>query len=153
MNLRQARLKMIRAVDGGWDVAAALLGMSRDALENRIYERRGQSMRTDEDLQLQKASRSTFFTEAVCAESGGTFVKLPNLDHVGNDDILNKMNELHIELGQWSATLAAATKDGEIDKREEADLSAIMDEIHRTLDEIRALTFRLYRRADSDKAA
>jgi len=144
---------MIRAINGGWDTAAAMLGMSRDALENRIYERKGQGMRTDEDLQLQQFSGTTGFAEAVATLSGGTFIKLPEIGQIDNEAILAKMSELHIELGQWAATLAAATKDGEIDRREEMQLSAIMDEIHRTLDHIRALTFRLYRRADDDRAA
>ena len=34
---------MIRAFPVGWDAMAGALGMSRDALENRIYERKGQS--------------------------------------------------------------------------------------------------------------
>jgi len=130
---------------------AAALGMTRDALENRIYERKGQSVLTETDMQMQKFSGTTFFAQAVAAESGGTFLKLPDIGPISNDSILAKMNELHIELGEWSQKFAKATADGEIDKRERADLSAVIDEIHRTLDEMRALTFRVYCRSDSSE--
>lgn len=144
MEIRKAYLSMIKAFQGGWDAIAPALGMSRDALENRIYERKGQGVLVETAMQMQKFSGTTFFAQAVAAESGGTFVKLPDMDHVDNDDILAKMNELHIELGQWSQKFAEATRDGEIDNRERADLSAIVDEMHRTINELKALTFRAY---------
>lgn len=136
---------MIKAIQGGWDAAAVMLGMTRDSLENRIYERRGQSVLTETDLQLQEFSGTTYFAEAVAAMSGGTFVKLPCVEHVDNDALLTKFTELHVELGQWSAKFAEYTgNDGQIDKGERAELSAIVDEIHKTMDEMRALTFRIY---------
>lgn len=136
---------MIKAIQGGWDAAAAMLGMTRDSLENRIYERRGQSVHTETDLQLQAFSGTTYFAEAVAIMSGGTFVKLPSVDHIDNESLFSKFNELHVELGTWSQKFAEYTNnDGEIDTRERADLSAIVDEIHKTMDEMRALTFRIY---------
>jgi hypothetical protein len=143
---------MIRAYQGGWDAMCGALAMSRDALENRIYEKKGQGLLVETAMQMQSISETTYFAQAVAIESGGTFVKLPDMGHIDNEAILAKMGELHIELGQWSQHLAAATVgDGEIDQRERADLNSIMDEIHRTLDEIRALTFRLYCRDAKEK--
>ncbi|SNT28726.1 hypothetical protein SAMN06265795_12225 [Noviherbaspirillum humi] len=149
MELRKAYQTMIKAFAGGWDAMAAALGTSKDSLENRIYERKGQSMLVEIALQMQSFSDTTHFAEAIATISGGTFVKLPNVDHVDNDDILAKMNQLHVELGQWCGKFALATADGEIDTRERADLSAVVDAMHRTLDEIKALTFRAYCR-DTD---
>lgn len=144
MDLRKARLSMIKAYPGGWDAISAALGMSRDALENRIYERKGQSVLTETDLQMQAFSGTTHFAEAVASLSGGTFVKLPNVDHVDNDSLLAKFNELHSELGLLSSKFSEYTKDDELDKRERADLTAIGDEVHRTMEELLALTFRIY---------
>lgn len=123
---------------------SAALGMTRDSLENRIYERRGQSVWTETDLQMQKFSGTTHFAEAIATLSGGTFVKLPCVQHVDNDDLLVKFNELHVELGELSRRFADSTKDGEIDAREEASLRAVGDDIHRTMEELLALTFRIY---------
>jgi hypothetical protein len=144
VQIRKAYLNMIKAFQGGWDAISPALGMSRDALENRIYERKGQGVLVETAMQMQKFSGTTLFAQAVAAESGGTFLKLPDVDHIDNDSILGKMNELHVELGLWCQKFGDATKDGEIDLRERADLSAVVDEIHRTLDEMRALTFRVY---------
>ena len=56
--MRKAYLSMIRAFPGGWDAMAGALGMSRDALENRIYERKGQSVLVETALQMQQFSSS-----------------------------------------------------------------------------------------------
>jgi hypothetical protein len=150
VQIRKAYLSMIKAFAGGWDAIAPALGMSRDALENRIYERKGQGLLVETAMQMQAFTGTTYFAQAVAAESGGTFVKLPNVDHIDNQDLFAKFTELQVELGQWSAKFSEYTaNDGEIDSRERADLSAIVDEIHRTMDEMRALTFRLYCRDDS----
>lgn len=147
VEIRNAYLNMVKAFPGGWDAIAAALGMTRDALRNRVYETKGQGVLVETAMQMQAFSGTTYFAQAVATESGGTFLKLPNVDHIDNDTILGKMNELHIELGEWCQKFAAATADGEIDKRERADLSAVVDELHRTLDEMRALTFRVYCRS------
>lgn len=149
MDLRQARLKMIKAMQGGWDAMAAALGMTRDALENRIYERKGQSVLTETDMQMQAFSQSTYFAEAVAAASGGTFVKLPHLDDVDNDSLLAKFNELHAKLGLLSQRFGEYTKDGELSHREKSDLSSIGDEVHKTMQELLTLTFRIYCRSDA----
>jgi hypothetical protein len=149
VQIRKAYLSMIKAFAGGWDAISPALAMTRDALENRIYERKGQGLLVETAMQMQVFSGTTYFAQAVAAESGGTFLKLPNVDHVDNDSILNKMNELHVELGQWCQKFSEYTNnDGQIDPRERADLSAIVDEVHRTLDEMRALTFRVYCKDD-----
>lgn len=41
VNIRQSYLAMIKNYQGGWDAMAGALGMSRDALVNHIYERKG----------------------------------------------------------------------------------------------------------------
>lgn len=144
MELRKARLQMIKAFQGGWDAMAGALGMSRDALENRIYERKGQSVLTELDLQMQAFSGTTAFAEAIASLSGGTFIKLPSIGEVDNESLLAKFNELHAELGMWSRKFADYTADGEVDPREQTDLSDVADKIHQTMDEMRALTFRIY---------
>lgn len=144
MDLRQARLKMIKAFAGGWDAMAAALGMSRDALENRIYERKGQSVLTETDLQMQSFSGTTHFAEAVATLSGGTFVKLPCVQHVDNDSLLAKFNELHTEIGVLSRQFNEFTKDDQLDPDEQRKISDTRDAIHRKTQELLALIFRLY---------
>jgi hypothetical protein len=151
MNLRQSYLGMIRRVSGGWDAMCATLGYSRDALENRVYEKKGQSLLVETALQMQSISGTKLFAEAIATISGGVFVMLPESSEIDNEALLSKFNKLHTHIGLLSRRFNEATEDGEIDKRERADLSAIGDEIHRHTQELLALTFRIYCRSDDEK--
>lgn len=144
MNLRQAYLGMIKAFPGGWDAMCGALGMKRDALENRIYERKGQDLHVHTALMMQEFSQTTLFVEAIAAQSGGTFVKLPCVDHIGNEEIGEKFRELVEELAIWSAEFREVTKDGKINKREAEKINAIVEHGHMLWDQLRALTFRVY---------
>ena len=144
MELKEAYKKMCTSMSGGWSAMAGALGMNVDALENHVYEKRGQSMSVHLARQLQDLSGTTLFAQAVAKDAGGTFVKLPEVDGADNDDLLAKFNALHARIGKLSEHFAIATADGEIDRRERADLSSIGDEIHRATQELLALTFRIY---------
>lgn len=147
MEIRQAYLAMIKAFPGGWDAMVGALGAtSRDALENRIYERKGQGVLVETALQMQKFSSTTCFAEAVAAASGGTFVKLPEAE-VHNEDLTKKFNELYAELGKFSRDFNEATADDVIDRREELLLAADVDEMHKTLSELLGLVLRVYKPA------
>lgn len=134
---------MIKAFPGGWDAIACALGMSRDALENRIYERKGQGVLVETALQMQAFSNTTHFAEAVAALSGGTFVKLPDVE-LENVDILKKFNELYAEMGKFSSDFNQATADDQVDRREEALLRDDADRMHKRLSELVALIVRVY---------
>lgn len=144
MNLRQAYLGMIKAFPGGWDAMCGALGMKRDALENRIYERKGQDLHVHTALMMQEFSGTTMFTEAICTASGGTFVKLPCIDHIGNEEISEKYHEAFEQLGLLSSEYRGAIKDGVVTPKERENLNAIIDKMHMIMDEIRALTFKFY---------
>jgi hypothetical protein len=153
MEIRQSFLAMIKAFPGGWDAMVGALGMtSRDALENRIYERKGQGVLVETALQMQKFSSTTHFAEAVAAASGGTFVRLPEIE-LHNDDLMRKFNELHAELGRFSSDFNSATVDEVIDAREAAQLRADTDRVHKILAELMALSLRVYGQAAAPEEA
>lgn len=144
MNLRQSYLGMIKNFPGGWDAMCGALGMSRDALENRIYERRGQSVHVDIALQMQEFSGTTHFAEAIARLSGGVFVQLPAAAEIDNEVLQEKFHQLYAELGRLSQVYSASIKDGEIDQRERAALSVISDDIHKTMQQLMGLMFAIY---------
>ena len=150
MEIKRSYLAMIREYPGGWDAMAAALGMSRSALENRIYERKGQSVLVETALQMQQFSNSTHFAEAVAQVSGGVFMKLPSHNY-DRDELLDKFNELYAELGELSMKFKTSIEDGEIDKRERDELTDVGQHVHRTVEELLALTFQIYCRPDSLK--
>ena len=144
MEIRKSYLAMIKEYPGGWDAMSAALGMSRDALENRIYERKGQSVLVETALQMQQFSGSTHFAESVAQLSGGVFMRLPERSDQGRDELLAKFNELYSELGDLSGKFREYVKDDEIDRKERADLTDVGQHIHRKVEELLALTFHIY---------
>lgn len=144
MDIRKAYLAMIKRFPGGWDAIAAALGMSRDALENRIYERKGQSVLVETAMQLQAFSGTRLFAESIAVASGGTYVELPHIDHIDNDFIQAKFNETYAELGLLFSTFTAAISDGEIDGAERVKLELQGEHMHRKTEELLGLMFRVY---------
>jgi tellurite resistance protein len=142
VSLRKAYQDMIK-VQGIADTAT-LMGMSESAIDNRVYERREQEFTVRQALRMQQIADSTRFAEAVAEASGGSFVKLPEVAVSGREDLFDQFCDLQSELGQLSATYKAATADGEIDKRERADIERIANDMHRTLSTMTAVMFQLY---------
>ena len=144
MDIRKSYLEMIKAMSGGWGAMCGALAMSRDALENRIYERKGQGLLVETALHMQSFSGTTLFAEAVATASGGTFVLLPADTEFGNEEIGKKWRALYAELGTLARDFDAATSDDVIDRREQALLEADAARAHRVLAELMALTKRVY---------
>lgn len=142
MSLRKAYQDMIRVL--GVPDTATLMEMSESALDNRVFERRDQEFKVRQGLRLQEISGTTRFAEEIAKMSGGTFVALPQVDHVDNESLLGKFNELYTEVGKLSAEFAEATKSGDIDASERARLEEIAAELHQTTEELLALTFSIY---------
>ena len=93
---------------------------------------------------MQLFSGTALFAEAIATAAGGTFVKLPIVDAVDNEDISVKFHELYAELGELSVEFTTITKAGEVDKREQERVNGIVDRMHKTMDELRVLTFNVY---------
>lgn len=145
MDIRNSYLAMIKAMSGGWGAMCGALAMSRDALENRIYERKGQGLLVETALAMQSFSGTTLFAEAIATSSGGAFVKLPEDIECVNEELGKKWRALYIELGNLTRHFEESTADGVIDDREQAQLDAGEAKVHRVLAELLALTRRVFR--------
>lgn len=134
---------------GGWDAMAAALRMpSRAALENRVYERQGQGILARTAIEMQRLSGVPAFAEHVAQMSGGVFLPLPDFDIKTDEDLFDTFNALYAELGILSSTFRKAIEDNEVDPKERADLTQIGQNIHRTVQELLALTFMIYCRPE-----
>lgn len=134
----------------GWAGTAATLGMNKSALEARVYEVKGSGMRVDTALLIQAYSGTTHFAQAVAHAAGGVYVDLPVSGEHDDEQLGAKFHELYVKLGDLSKTYSFATQDGEIDKRERADLEHIAQEMHKTMKELMALMFQIYCRPGTD---
>jgi hypothetical protein len=145
MELREAKLKMIAAVRGGWEVAAPNLGMSVNALRNRVYGVKDQKLSDEDSLALQLLSDTKHYAEAIAAASGGIFVRLPDGGEHENQDLMKKFNELYTKLGDLSRDFTAAiANDDSIDARERKVLEEDARKMHQTLSELLGLMFLIY---------
>lgn len=135
---------MIKAMPGGWGAMCGALAMTRDAVENRVYERKGQGLLIETAMAMQSFSSTTLFAEAVATASGGVFVKLPEGVVADNDVLMLKFNELYAELGVLSAEFVAATADEVIDKDERRSLEAGAARVHKVLAELQKVMFQVY---------
>lgn len=142
--LKNAYQKMCTSMQGGWGAMAGALGMTVTALENHVYEKQKQNMSVHLARQLQDLSGTTLFAEAVAKDAGGVFFKLPSLDHIGNDDLLAKFNELYAEIGMLSRQYNEFTEDNKLDPNERRQMTVTKDAIHRKTQELYALIFRLF---------
>lgn len=149
MDIKKSYLSIIKAFPGGWDAMTGALGMTRNALENRIYEKKGQGVEVELALTMQSFAGTTHFAEAVAIQSGGVFLKLPaDLDH-RNVDLGKKWRELNVRLGELAVTFDTAIEgDEEIDAKERRELEAVAADMHRTIAEWLALSFRVYCKPD-----
>jgi len=144
MELRQAKLKMIEALPGGWDAAAFYLDMTTNALRNRVYEVKDQKLSDEKSLALQVISKTTHYADAIAHASGGVFVRLPDVE-CENEDLMRKFNELYVFLGNFSRNFdEALSNDGVIDKQEEALLDRDVKQLQKAVAEVFALMLRVY---------
>jgi hypothetical protein len=136
----------------GWNGTAATLGMKRPSLEARVYELNGNGLRVSTAMMIQRYSGTSHFAQAVAAATGGVYIDLPDAGPLDGADLLAKFHELYGEIGDLSKTYNAAIGDGEIDKRERAELERIGQAMHKTMKELMATMFKVYcRSADEVK--
>ena len=123
---------------------AAALGTSQSSLENRVYERKGMTMTVELARQIQINSGTTRFAETVADDAGGTFVKLPEIENIGNDELFEKFLYLNARLGDLSREYQQSTADGHVDGKEWSRLNQIVSDMHQTLQELMAITRKVF---------
>ena len=144
MELREAKLKMIDAVPGGWATAAGFLGLTENALRNRVYEVKDQKLPDEKSLMLQELSKTSYYADAIARASGGVFVRLPDAE-CENEDLMRKFNELYVLMGNFSRNFdTALSNDNVIDKQEEEILQRDVHLLQKSASELLALMIRVY---------
>lgn len=128
----------------GRAATAATLGMTAAALDARVYELKGCGMRDNLALLIQTYSGTTMFAEWVAEQSGGVFMELPTDDDINGEALDESMLLLCEQLGKLAKTYREAKKDGEIDRKERADLSLIANDLHATLKKSMHVMFKVY---------
>lgn len=144
MNYRQSLLKLIRAFPGGWDAMAAALGMSRDGLENRVYERKGQQISLHVVSQMEAFSGSDAFVEAHAQARGGVFMKLPAVGDAGNEEISDLFHQIWQDMGELSNEYMELSQKGEASEKDQQQLNRVIAEMHVLCERLKNQMMRVY---------
>lgn len=148
--IRKTYIDMCRAFPGGMSSMAAALGYTFDALKNRIYEKKGQTISVADALLMQEFSGTKLLADAIARRSGGVFLEVIPQGALDRVELLTEFNRLTTELGQLTHKYELAVRDGQIDKTEKSDLKMQAYRIHKQLEKILAISFALYSGEDSD---
>lgn len=144
--MRAAVQKAIKSYQGGWTAMAAALGLSSvDALENRVYERKGQSLALHEALMIEAISETSHITEAMAARHHAVVITLPDVEHE-NKDLLVIQSSLQSALSDLLKSVANSYEDdGVIDAKEEKKILHSKTEAHKAVEKFVQVALTIFR--------
>lgn len=134
----------ISGLPGGYQEAAEWLGVTENALYNRLRTDGDQIFPLGWAMVLQKASGSTLIADAVSRVSGCVNIPLIDVDGLDNADINVRMLESIEWIGRHSECVRKAIVDGVIDARERAELDETSYQVMRKWQEHISLLYRIY---------
>ena len=146
MNILDTAHAVAHDYPGGCESLAPRIGMSAAVLRSKV------NPNTDtHQLTLMNAVAITDMTdderilEAWLEQRNAVMVKLPDAtEQPDNEEILSRFMSLTVQFGSLARRYSEVTADGEVDEQEMADMERIGNLIHRSVEEINALTKRIY---------
>lgn len=144
--------KTITDLPGGYAEAAEWLGISENALFNRLRTEGDQIFPLGWAIVLQRAGGSNHIADAVARHSQGVFVPLADVDEVDNDDINQRLMESIEWIGRHSAFVRKATADGVIDAEERAQIEENSYQVIAKFQEHVTLLYRVFCVAEKSEA-
>lgn len=110
--------KIITGLPGGYAEAAEWLGVTENALFNRLRHDSNQIFPIGWLMVLQQAGGTTLFADAVSHQSNSVNVRLPSIEEIENGDVNLRLMEAIEYIGKHSELIRRATEDGVIDAEE-----------------------------------
>ncbi|SUP77344.1 Uncharacterised protein [Yersinia frederiksenii] len=120
------------------------LSGTENALRNRVRQLGGQVVPFGMAVEMESISGRSDITEAMCKRAGGVFVKLPEVNDIGNEELLIKFNDLLMALGDFGRAHNEFTSDGVLDRDETKRLKAKGYKAQSIIAEIVAVTVMLW---------
>ncbi|WP_320204618.1 YmfL family putative regulatory protein [Cronobacter sakazakii] len=114
--------KTISCLPGGYAEAAEWLGVTENALFNRLRTDGDQIFPMGWAMVLQQASDSKHIADAVSRQSNSVNVPLVDIEDVDNADINQRLMETFEWISEHSRFVRQATADGVIDQAERAQI-------------------------------
>ena len=136
--------KTISSLPGGYDEAAEWLGVSKDAVFNRLRTGGDQIFPLGWAIVLQQASGTKHIADAVSRQSNSVNVPLVDLEDIENGDINQRLMEAIEWIGEHSKYLRKATADGVINDTEREQIEANSYQVMAKWQEHISLLFRIF---------
>lgn len=148
MNILDTAHAVAHDYPGGCESLAPRIGMSPAVLRSKVNPNTDTHKLTIQDaVRITDVTNDERIIEAWATERNSVLVKLPAAsDEPDNEEILEKFLKLTMQYGELARRHQEATQDGEVDDQEMSDLERIGAAIHRSVEEINALTKRIYKR-------
>lgn len=136
--------KTITELPGGYSEAAEWLGVTENALFNRLRTDGDQIFPLGWAMVLQRAGGSNHIANAIARHSNGVFVPLAEVEEIENGDINQRLMESVEWIGRHSQYIRKATADGVIDAQERAQIEENSYQVMAKWQEHLTLLFRVF---------
>jgi len=136
--------KTITSMPGGYAEAAEWLGITENALFNRLRLEGDQIFPMGWALVLQQASGTKYIADAVSRQSNSVNVPMVEIEDVDNADINERLMESVEWIGKHSAYLRKATEDGVIDAAEREQIEENSYQVMAKWQEHLTLLYRVF---------
>jgi hypothetical protein len=136
--------KTITSMPGGYAEAAEWLGITENALFNRLRLEGDQIFPMGWAMVLQQASGTKYIADAVSRQSNSVNVPMVEIEDVDNADINERLMESVEWIGKHSAYLRKATEDGVIDAAEREQIEENSYQVMAKWQEHLTLLYRVF---------
>lgn len=136
--------KTISSMPGGYAEAAEWLGITENALFNRLRLEGDQIFPMGWAMVLQQASGTKYIADAVSRQSNSVNVPMVEIEDVDNADINERLMESVEWIGKHSAYLRKATEDGVIDAAEREQIEENSYQVMAKWQEHLTLLYRVF---------
>ncbi|MCU6671858.1 YmfL family putative regulatory protein [Leclercia adecarboxylata] len=144
--------RTISSLPGGYSEAAEWLGVTEDALFNRLRSGGDQIFPMGWAMVLQQASGTKHIADAVSRQSNSVNVPLVEIEDVDNADINQRLMESIEWIGKHSTYVRKATADGVIDQAEREQIEENSYQVMQKWQEHLTLLYRVFCAAEKDDA-
>ena len=119
MNKKEMVNQTIAGFPGGKEAVAAVLGLSIDGFNKRLYEKKGQAFFSVDELEAMASLNNTpYVAEYFAEKSGHLVVAAPEIEELDSVELFDLQVKLNGVKGMLDKVLSESLADGVIDRTE-----------------------------------
>ncbi|ARR46712.1 hypothetical protein CAY59_20935 [Vibrio campbellii] len=148
VNKKEMVNKTIAGVTGGREVVAAVLGMSTDSFNNRLYEKNGSRFfNVDELVVMAELTNTSYVAKYFADRVGFMVVEQPQLTELDNVDMFDFHLQLNAVKGLLDKAIEDAKADGVFDAAERKQIKELKAQYQSTFESFMLKLDALYSEA------